>query len=55
MVGSISGEAIQKAITAASGTPIASRAAMIGITPQEQNGDIAPNRAASATMVIARP
>ena len=45
--GSMSGEAIQNAMTGASGTPEASRAAMIGTTPQEQNGDRAPNSAAT--------
>ena len=44
--GSMIGEASQKAMTGASGTPIARSAAMIGTTPQEQNGDSAPNSAA---------
>ena len=37
--GSMIGEASQKAMTAESGTPIASSAAISGITPQEQKGD----------------
>ena len=49
--GSISGDASQNAITGASGTPIASSAAISGITPQEQNGDSAPIRAAATIMV----
>ena len=36
--GSIEGEAIQKAITGANGTPPMSSAATTGMTPQEQNG-----------------
>jgi hypothetical protein len=44
--GSMIGEAIQKAITGASGTPAASSAATIGTTPHEQKGDSAPNTAA---------
>jgi hypothetical protein len=40
--GSIEGEAIQKAITGARGTPPMSRAATIGITLQEQKGLNAP-------------
>ncbi|GLQ06907.1 hypothetical protein GCM10007924_21280 [Sneathiella chinensis] len=42
MEGSITGEASQKAITADSGTPMLSRAAIRGITPQEQKGDSPP-------------
>ena len=41
------GEASQKAITAESGTPIANRAAINGITPQEQKGEIPPASAPS--------
>jgi hypothetical protein len=41
--GSINGDDSQKAITAATGTPIDSNAAINGITPQEQNGENAPN------------
>jgi hypothetical protein len=40
------GEASQNAITADSGTPIASSAAIKGITPHEQNGESAPTSAA---------
>jgi hypothetical protein len=36
------GEASQKAITADKGTPIASSAAISGITPQEQKGEMPP-------------
>ena len=53
--GSISGEASQKAITGASGTPEARRAAMMGMTPHEQNGDSAPIRLAKTTIISARP
>ena len=52
--GSISGEAIQNAMTGASGTPAASRPAMIGTTPQEQKGETAPNNAARKIAVIGR-
>jgi len=41
------GEASQKAITAESGTPIANRAAISGITPQEQKGEMPPASAPS--------
>ena len=44
MEGSMSGDAKQNAITGASGTPAISSPAMIGTTPQEQNGDRAPKR-----------
>tara|TARA_B100000886_G_scaffold60555_1_gene37442 strand:- start:1251 stop:1535 length:285 start_codon:yes stop_codon:yes gene_type:complete len=40
----MSGDAKQNAITGASGTPAISSPAMIGTTPQEQNGDRAPKR-----------
>ena len=40
--GSIEGDAIQKDITGAKGTPPSNKEAIIGITPQEQNGLIAP-------------
>ena len=43
------------AITGASGTPEASRAAMMGMTPHEQKGDSAPVRLASTTIVAAWP
>tara|TARA_B100000767_G_C19497992_1_gene423070 strand:+ start:79 stop:354 length:276 start_codon:yes stop_codon:yes gene_type:complete len=46
ILGSIMGDAIQKAITGASGKPARSIAAMSGITPQEQNGETAPTNAA---------
>ena len=45
--GSMIGDAIQKAITGANGTPAPSSAAISGITPQEQNGEMAPTSAAS--------
>lgn len=41
--GSITGEAIQNAITGASGTPAANSDEIRGITPHEQNGDKAQN------------
>ena len=44
--GSIMGDAIQNAITGASGTPAPNMAAINGITPQEQKGDSAPTNAA---------
>ncbi len=53
--GSISGEDSQNAITAASGTPDASRAAITGMTPHEQNGDSAPIRLANTTIAAAFP
>jgi len=43
--GSITGDAKQKAITGASGTPARNNAAINGTTPQEQKGDSAPKRA----------
>ena len=53
--GSINGEASQNAITGASGTPVASSAAITGMTPQEQNGESAPIRLAKTIMISARP
>ena len=53
--GSINGDASQKAITGASGTPVASSAAITGMTPQEQNGDSAPVRLARMIMYAGRP
>ena len=44
----MTGEASQKAMTADNGTPMARRAAMSGITPQEQKGDSPPIAAANA-------
>jgi hypothetical protein len=44
--GSIEGEAIQKDITGASGTPLMSKAAITGMTPQEQKGLKAPTAVA---------
>jgi hypothetical protein len=44
--GSIDGEAIQKDMTGAKGTPLINSAAMTGITPQEQNGLKAPTAVA---------
>ena len=49
------GEASQKAMTGASGTPMVKSAAMIGITPHEQKGDSAPNRAAMPIIGRVRP
>ncbi len=54
-VGSISGDAIQNAMTGASGTPAPSRPATSGITPQEQNGSNAPIREATRIMRPWRP
>ena len=51
--GSIGVEPIQKAMTGASGAPAPSRPTMIDTTPQEQNVDNAPNRAAT-TITVAR-
>ncbi len=53
--GSMIGEASQNAITAGNGTPIASSAAISGITPHEQNGDRPPNSAANTIIVEIRP
>ena len=49
------GEESQKAMTAGSGTPMASRAAIKGITPQEQKGESAPISAAAGIMKTSRP
>ena len=51
MDGSISGEDSQNAITAGSGTPMLSRAAIRGITPQEQKGE-RPPMSADATIIM---
>ena len=48
--GSMIGDASQKAMTGASGTPARSIAAMRGMTPHEQNGDRAPTTAARTTV-----
>ncbi len=53
--GSMIGEAIQKAITGASGTPAASNEATSGITPQEQNGESAPTRDAATIAETGEP
>ena len=53
--GSITGEASQNAITADRGTPIASSAAMSGITPQEQNGESPPASAPSRIIRTGAP
>ena len=42
-------------MTGASGTPVASSAAITGMTPQEQNGDSAPMRLAKTIMHSGRP
>ncbi len=55
MSGAISGDDSQKAMTGGSGMPMASSAAISGITPHEQNGDSAPNSAAATTIAAARP
>ena len=52
--GSMRGEAIQNAMTGASGTPAPRRPAMIGTTPQEQKGEKAPNSAARKIAVMGR-
>src|SRR5215470_10124572 len=54
-VGSISGEAIQNAMTGANGTPAANSPATSGITPHEQNGVSPPTnaRAISASLPVA--
>ena len=54
-VGSINGEAIQKAMTGASGTPAAKRPAMSGITPHEQKGVRPPTTAAMGITQPSRP
>ncbi len=51
----MTGEASQKAMTAESGTPMASSAAMSGMTPQEQNGESPPASAASTIMRRGEP
>ena len=53
--GSMMGDAIQNAMTGARGTPATSMAAISGITPQEQNGDRAPTRAAATTALTGLP
>jgi len=50
MDGSMSGEASQKAMTAARGTPMPSSAAIKGMTPHEQNGERPPIKAARMIM-----
>ena len=52
--GSIRGDEIQNAITGANGTPAANRPAMIGTTPQEQNGENAPKMEARKIAVMGR-
>ena len=47
--GSMEGEASQKDITGARGTPLTSRAVMMGMTPQEQKGLRAPTKVAMST------
>ena len=49
------GEASQKAITGARGAPPVRRAAMIGMTPQEQKGLRAPTRVATRTATASLP
>ena len=53
--GSISGEDSQNAITAETGVPSASSAAMNGITSQEQKGVSPPTSAASTIIRLSRP
>ena len=55
IAGSISGEASQKAITAPSGAPTASSAAIKGITSQLQKGDKPPSAAAITTIRAGLP
>lgn len=47
--GSIEGEAIQKDMTGARGTPPINKEAITGITPHEQNGLNAPTKVAKNT------
>jgi hypothetical protein len=49
------GDAIQNDMTGASGTPLISSPAMIGITVQEQNGLKAPTAVAKRTASPSRP
>ena len=51
----MTGDASQNAMTAESGTPIASSAAINGMTPHEQNGDSPPKIAAIRIIVIGEP
>ena len=53
--GSINGEESQKAITGAKGTPMLKRAAINGITPQEQNGESPPINAAKKIISVSFP
>ena len=53
--GSIPGDESQNAITAGTGTPMASSAAINGMTPHEQNGDRPPNSAANTIIIDIRP
>jgi hypothetical protein len=46
------GEAIQKDMTGASGTPAIKRAVITGITPHEQKGLNAPSKVARSTATI---
>jgi hypothetical protein len=50
--GSIDGEASQNDMTGARGTPDVSKAAITGMTPQEQSGLTAPISVASMTAII---
>ena len=52
--GSIEGDAIQKDITGASGTPLISSEAITGMTPHEQKGLKAPTRVANKIAVSGR-
>jgi len=52
MDGLINGELIQNAITGPSGTPLANRAAIKGITPHEHKGMVAPTIAAPAMAIF---
>ncbi len=53
--GSMDGEASQKDITGAIGTPLISKADMIGITPQEQKGLKAPTSVAAKIAMTGLP
>ena len=55
IAGSIKGEASQNAMTADKGAPTASKAAMKGMTSQEQNGESPPSSAAMPIMRSSRP
>ena len=53
--GSIIGDETQNAMTGARGTPLASIAAINGITPQGQDGDSAPAKDAAKIVITGLP